>query len=394
MSKKLMSLDEVIGHRSIVEWFASCISRDRLPQVILFQGPTGIGKTSMAKIVACEIACIDHQSKLEETKKAVIQENKNTDCVKLYNMSNLKSQDAVIAVKDDLNVGFSSTGRKVIIMDEAHGMSDEAQDSLLVTFESLPVDVYVIICTTEIESFRDAFLSRCVLRRLRNLSASEMRLFLERRIKENNLKFELPMNMVYTLLSNYTGREPRRAINLLDSFEPGALVTTKELETFINVFEGKQIMVLVQYLYQGDILLGLDFINEMEISPTFSATLLDMVCVAQNGQSSLIGNDATIRLRELVDRHGLNNLLGFTVDITTRSRLTRHNIQGLFLKWCKKSDELFSPPKAMDQDSVRMQDLAQMNMMMEQRPEVYSNSQPVQTKTLEQLFSESDTLED
>lgn len=394
MLKKLMSLNDVIGHKSIVEWFASCISRDRLPQVILFQGPAGIGKTSMAKIVACEIACINHQSKLEETKRAVIEENKNTDCVKLYNMSNLKSQEAVIAVKDDLNVGFSSTGRKVIIMDEAHGMSDEAQDSLLVTFESLPLDVYVIICTTEIESFRDAFLSRCIIRRLRNLSASEMRSFLERRIKENELKFELPLNMVYTLISNYTGREPRRAINLLDSFEKGATVTTKELETFMNVYEGKQLIVLVQYLYQGDILLGLDFINEMELSPTFSATLLDMVRVAQNGQSSLIGNDATIRLRELVDRYGIKNLLGFTIDVTTRSRLTRHNIQGLFLKWCKKADELYTPPMPVEQERVHMQDLAQMNTMLEQRPEVYSNNQTMQVKSLEQMFSESETLED
>ena len=394
MAKKLLNLDEVIGHRSIVDWFSSCLKRDRLPQVILFQGPAGIGKTSMAKIVACEIACMNHQAKLTDVKKAVIEENKNTDCVKLYNMSNLKSQEAVITVKDDLNVGFSSTGRKVIIMDEAHGMSNEAQDSLLVTFESLPSDVYVFVCTTEIESFRDAFLSRCIIRRLRNLTSSEMRTLLERRIKENNLKFELPLHMVYALLSSYTGREPRRAINLLDSFENGSTVTTKELETFINVYEGKQLVVLIQYLYQGDILLGLDFINEMEISSTLPNTLLDMVRVAQNGQSNLISSDAVLRLRELVDKHGLSNLLGFTIDVTTRSRLTRHNIQGFFLKWCKNSAIMAEPPKQVDADKVRLDDLARMNVMIEQRPEVHANDgSNAPMKTLEQLFSESETIE-
>lgn len=394
MSKKLMSLNEVIGHKSIVEWFASCIHRDRLPQVILLQGPAGIGKTSLAEIVACEVACMNHASKLDEVKKAVIEENKSTDCVRLYNMSNLKSQEAVLAVKDDLNVGFSSTGRKVIIMDEAHGMSDEAQDSLLVTFENLPVDVYVIICTTEIESFRDAFLSRCIIRRLRNLSASEMRGFLERRIKENGLKFELPLHMVYTLISNYTGREPRRAINLLDSFEEGTTVTTKELETFINVYEGKQVMVLIQYLYNGDILSGLDFINDLELSPTFSATLIDMVRVAQNGQSNLIDANATIKLRELVARDGIKPLLGFTIEVTTRGRLTRHLVQGLFLKHCTKANEIYQRPTPVDPEKVHMQDIVQMSTMLEERPEVYHNESPVQNKTLAQLLAESDTLED
>ena len=81
MAKKLKDFNEVIGQTNIVKWFKSCIDRDKLPQVILLQGPAGIGKTTLAKIVACEIACKTAPSKLDEVKEAVIEHNKSTDCV-------------------------------------------------------------------------------------------------------------------------------------------------------------------------------------------------------------------------------------------------------------------------------------------------------------------------
>lgn len=395
MAEKLKELSQVIGQHNIVKWFASCIARDKLPQVIMLQGPAGIGKTSIAKIVACEIACMNNPEKLEQTKKAVIDESKSTDCVRLYNMSNLRSQEAVAEVKSDLSIGFSSTGRKVIIMDEAHGMNDEAQDSLLTTFESLQAQVYVIVCSTELDSFRDAFLSRCVLRRLSNLTLSEMRTFLKRRIEENKLTFELPLATVYHLISTYTGREPRRAINLLDSFESGTLVSTEELETFFNVHEGKQILTLIKHLYTGDILLGLEFISGMDVGNTFQSTLLEVLKVAQNGQSNLLDRDTTLYVRDLVERNGLNALLGFTIDCTT-NRPTRNNVSGYFLKWCSKSDEILSAPKQVYANKVQLQDLRQMSTMIEDRDvanrSVERNGE-VAAKSLEMLMAEGEIIE-
>lgn len=394
MAMKLKSLDNVIGQKNIVQWFKSCIKRDALPQVVMLQGPAGIGKTSIARIVACEVACMNCPDKLEETKRIVIDENKSTDCVRLYNMSNLRSQEAVSEVKSDLMVGFSSTERKVIIMDEAHGMSDEAQDSLLTTFESLQLHVYVIVCSTEIESFRDAFMSRCILRRLTNLSQAEMRTFLNVRIEQNNLKFELTKPMVIALISTYTGREPRRAINLLDSFEPGSTVKTSELETFFNVYEGKQLLTLIGYLYSGDILLGLDFINDMDIGSTFKNTLLDLVRTAENGQSQVLALDGVMHLRGLVNNSGIKNLLGFAIDCTTSAKLSRNMVSGFFLKWCTKADEIYNPPVKNYAENVHIDDLRMMNTMMEETPEVHPNNQSTENLTLEMLMDGAEQIED
>lgn len=393
MSKVLNSLDQVIGQKNIIKWFQSCIKRDALPQVIMLSGPTGIGKTSIAKIVACEIAYLNHPDKMESAKDAVINKSQSTDAVRVYNMSNLKSQEAVNEVKSDLTVGLSSTGRKVIIMDEAHGMSEEAQDSLLVAFESLQPQVYIIVCSTELESFRDAFVGRCVLRRLTNLSQSEMRDFLSRRITENGLKFELQLNMVYQLIALYTGREPRRAINLLDSFEQGSTVTTEELESFLNVYEGKQIVALIDHLYKGEILQGLDFISDLNITKTFLAGILEYLRVAEGGRSELLDRNATLHVQELIQSDGIDRALGFAIDTTTCNNLTRNKLAGYFLKWCGKADKLQTAPKRMTAEQVKNQDLVMMQNTLEQDQVLSGNEKPQPEFSLEMLLSQSESLD-
>lgn len=393
MAKTLMSFDEVIGQVNIVRWFKSCIQRDRLPQVIMLTGPAGIGKTSMATLAACEIACIPKPSLLSKTKEAVITERKSTDCVKLYNMSNLKSQDAVQEVKADLQVGLSSTGRKVIIMDEGHGMSQEAQDSLLTTFEALPLNVYVIICSTNLENFGDAFLSRVILRRLTNLNMSEMRRLLKSKITDRQLKFQVGENMAISLISNYSGREPRRALNLIESFDEGSIVSNEDLDTFFNVHEGKQLVTLINYMYHGELLKGLDFINEFEFGTTFGATLLDILRTSLNGKTNILDKDSTLFIRELVSRKGSDKLIKFTIKCTSYGKLSRNKVAAYFLECATVTEKQALPkePVRLTQEQIQLEDLSIMSSMIEETAIVGSSSDNL-APSLEALLSNSETV--
>lgn len=393
--KLCRDLKDIKGHKQIVKWFESCIKNDNLPQVILIDGVPGIGKSSIAKIVACEIACKDNPDKLQEYKDSVIDNDKSMPGVRLYNMSNLKSADAVKEVKADLSFGVSQLSRKVIIMDEAHGMTQEQQDSLLVSFESLQLGIYIIICTTDASSLGEAFMSRCIRRRLNGLTEPEIHTLIRERIHDNKLKFDLNLNFVIKIIASYTGNEPRRAINLLDSFKPDTLVTKEELETFVNIYEGKDIIILADYLYSGNILNGLKFIKDMDMTNTFISTLLEVVRIAYGDISVLLGREDSIRLEEITKSDGGFRLLEFAADCSSKGRITRNLISGFFLKHCNKSS-LSQTPVRTSEATTKYKDLELMNVMLGSKlratgvNDEYSDI-GVDT-SLEEMFEQASTL--
>lgn len=393
--KLCRDLKDMKGHKQIVKWFEACIKNDNLPQVILIDGVPGIGKSSIAKIVACEIACKDNPDKLQEYKDSVIDNDKSMPGVRLYNMSNLKSADAVKEVKADLSFGVSQLSRKVIIMDEAHGMTQEQQDSLLVSFESLQLGIYIIICTTDASSLGEAFMSRCIRRRLNGLTEPEIHTLIRERIHDNKLKFDLNLNFVIKIIASYTGNEPRRAINLLDSFKPDTLVTKEELETFVNIYEGKDIIILADYLYSGNILNGLKFIKDMDMTNTFISTLLEVVRIAYGDISVLLGREDSIRLEEITKSDGGFRLLEFAADCSSKGRITRNLISGFFLKHCNKSS-LSQTPVRTSEATTKYKDLELMNVMLDSKLKatgVNDEYSDIGVDTsLEEMFEQASTL--
>lgn len=393
--KLCRDLKDIKGHKQIVKWFESCIKNDNLPQVILIDGVPGIGKSSIAKIVACEIACKDNPDKLQEYKDSVIDNDKSMPGVRLYNMSNLKSADAVKEVKADLSFGVSQLSRKVIIMDEAHGMTQEQQDSLLVSFENLQLGIYIIICTTDASSLGEAFMSRCIRRRLNGLTEPEIHTLIRERIHDNKLKFDLNLNFVIKIIASYTGNEPRRAINLLDSFKPDTLVTKEELETFVNIYEGKDIIILADYLYSGNILNGLKFIKDMDMTNTFISTLLEVVRIAYGDISVLLGREDSIRLEEITKSDGGFRLLEFAADCSSKGRITRNLISGFFLKHCNKSS-LSQTPVRTSEATIKYKDLELMNVMLDSKLKatgVNDEYSDIGVDTsLEEMFEQASTL--
>ena len=393
--KLCRDLKDIKGHKQIVKWFESCIKNDNLPQVILIDGVPGIGKSSIAKIVACEIACKDNPDKLQEYKDSVIDSDKSMPGVRLYNMSNLKSADAVKEVKADLSFGVSQLSRKVIIMDEAHGMTQEQQDSLLVSFESLQLGIYIIICTTDASSLGEAFMSRCIRRRLNGLTEPEIHTLIRERIHDNKLKFDLNLNFVIKIIASYTGNEPRRAINLLDSFKPDTLVTKEELETFVNIYEGKDIIILADYLYSGNILNGLKFIKDMDMTNTFISTLLEVVRIAYGDISVLLGREDSIRLEEITKSDGGFRLLEFAADCSSKGRITRNLISGFFLKHCNKSSLSHTPVRT-SEATTKYKDLELMNVMLDSKLKatgVNDEYSDIGVDTsLEEMFEQASTL--
>lgn len=382
----IYTFDQIIGQKNTKEWVQSKLEQDRVPHVLMFVGAPGIGKTSLAKILACELACKDSPERLDEVKEKVIKDNQSTDCVRLYNMSTLKGDDAVREVTSDLTVGLSSTGRKVIIMDEAHGMSNEAQDSLLVRFESLDKDVYIILCSTEI-NYRDAFLSRCIIRNFKSPSQSELKQLILQIIQELGLKFSISANMAIQFIMSSCNNEPRRIINLLLALDNTREVTKDDLIDFNMAADDKVCYRLIQYLYNGNIVDGLQFISDVK-DGFFKNSMnlyLEMVKVALGSQSYMISREISMQISDLVMANGTDKLLSFVSSLCTRQNPSKHYVSGVFIKL---SIDIRKIPKY--NDDVQISNIQIMNNT--EQTEHAEIGQQASAITLEELFANADVV--
>ena len=386
----LHKLDEVVGQQSLITWLSSMLNQDKVPHVLMLVGQPGIGKTSIAKILACEIAYKNKPEKLNEAKEKVIDKNDNTEAVRLYNMSNLKSQDAVLEVRNDLTVGLSSTRRKVVIMDEAHGMSEAAQDSLLVKFEALEQDVWVIVCSTDITSFREAFVSRCIVRNLQLPSQREIKSLLASEIETAGLKFNIPMPTAQAFILSSCGYEPRRISNFIAALDSSKTVTKDDLLSFNMAQDEKVYATLIRYLYTQNIVDGLQFINDMAsgFSTTAISMLLELTKVALGSPSYLVSRDTADYLQNLVSTYGKDKLLRFVSGVATARQPSKNYVSGLFIKMCI---DISQPPVNKTSESVHTEDLQKMTKTLETQ-EVHASGLP-KAMTLEALMERADSLE-
>ena len=384
---KVYNFEQIIGQTNTKEWVISKLEQDKVPHILAFIGKPGIGKTSMAKVLACELACKDDNSRLGEIKEKVIGNDTSTDCVKLYNMSNIRSDEEVLNVRNDLTLGLSSTGRKVIILDEAHGMSEAAQDSLLTRFEAISDDVWVIICSTEVGRFKDAFRSRCIVRHFGRPTNGEIRKLALTYIEDNGIKFAIPLPMAVTFIMSACNNEPRRILNLLSALDNTKAVTKEDLLAFNIMADDREYYRLIHYLYTNNIVDGLNFIADIgkEFSKEAVSLYLEMIKVGMGSKSNMLSSEIANNVVMLVEDKGIDKLMRFVSALCAERYPSRNFVSGIFLKLCMNVNS--APERVYD---LHIADTKVMNNTeQEEVPEI---AQAGQALTLEQMFSQAQNV--
>jgi DNA polymerase III subunit gamma/tau len=136
------TLAEVYGHEKIVKVLRQHLKDGDLPQVILFDGESGIGKTSLARILATE---------LEVSEFDLVERN----------VADNRGIDDVRQLKRDAEAMAMKGKYRMWILDEVHQMTVEAQNVILQLTEDTPENVFLILCTTNPERLIKTLLNRC-----------------------------------------------------------------------------------------------------------------------------------------------------------------------------------------------------------------------------------------
>ena len=167
---------EVIGQKHVIQTLKNAIIEKRTSHAYVFSGLRGIGKTTIARILAKAVNCInpvDGEPCNECEHCKAINDNSTTDIVELDAASN-NGVDEIRSLLEKVNFLPSFLTKKVYIIDEVHMLSTAAFNALLKTLEEPPAYVMFILATTEPHKIPMTILSRCQRFDFKQLTMTEL----------------------------------------------------------------------------------------------------------------------------------------------------------------------------------------------------------------------------
>ena len=155
--------DEIVGQDTIVQTLKNAVTHDRIAHAYIFSGTRGVGKTSIARILAKSINCINGPTinPCGVCSACVqIQNGSSVDVIEIDGASNT-GVDAIRDLKENIIYLPQSFKYKIYIIDEVHMLSNSAFNALLKTLEEPPAHAKFIFATTELHKVPETILSRC-----------------------------------------------------------------------------------------------------------------------------------------------------------------------------------------------------------------------------------------
>jgi DNA polymerase-3 subunit gamma/tau len=157
------TFDEVVGQEAVVRTLKNAITSEQVRQAYLFAGPRGTGKTSMARILAKSLNCVQGPTPNPDNTCSVclgIAAGSSLDVIEM-DAASQRGIDDIREIRDRVVLQPVEGRYKVYILDEAHQLTDAAWNALLKLIEEPPPHLVFVFCTTDLSKVLPTVRSRC-----------------------------------------------------------------------------------------------------------------------------------------------------------------------------------------------------------------------------------------
>ena len=278
------SFAEMAGQEHVLQALVNGLDADRLHHAYLFTGTRGVGKTTIARIIAKCLNCEQGVSSTpcgSCTACREIDQGRFVDLIEVDAASRTKVEDTRELLD---NVQYAPTrGRyKVYLIDEIHMLSTHSFNALLKTLEEPPPHVKFLLATTDPQKIPVTILSRCLQFNLKRLPVALIASHLQKILDAEGIAWEAP---AVAEVARAADGSLRDALSLLDqaiAFGGGA-VREAEVRSMLGTIEREHVYDLLDALAESDGKAVLDVVARMaERAPDFGDALAEMLLVLHN----------------------------------------------------------------------------------------------------------------
>jgi DNA polymerase-3 subunit gamma/tau len=258
------SFDQVVGQQHVTQTLSNAISSDRVAHAILFSGPRGTGKTTVARILAKAMNCKEGPSPTpcnmcRSCKEITI--GSAIDVFEIDGASN-NSVDQIRELRENVKYMPAHSLYKIYIIDEVHMLSIAAFNALLKTLEEPPPHVMFIFATTEPRKIPITILSRCQRHDFRRIDVESISKQLEETCAKEGVKID-PKSL--ELIAREAGGSMRDGLSLVDQVMTCAKekITHEQVLDILGVIDREIIFNMSKAILVGDISEILDILDEI-----------------------------------------------------------------------------------------------------------------------------------